>query len=184
MDAESTGPAPAPAGGPTPEQQRAAVRTGGIIGLAGGVVLFASLFLPWYKDDFSDVNPLARRALEGKEETYSAFQGLERTDVLVAVLAGLAIVVALVALASLIEDPGLIGIGLSGLGVVAAAVLLIKGSDAPEPKAAFGIGTSLEPFFWVAVAASLAILAGGLVALRRRTPRPPDEESAGARPAA
>jgi hypothetical protein len=175
MEQASAAGAPAAPDQPTPEEQQQAIRTGGIVGLIGGALLFISLFLPWYKDDLSEANPLARAFAKGHEETYNAFQGLERTDIGLAVLAGLAIVAAVVALARLVKSPGLVGLALTALGVAAAGALLLRASDAPSPNQEHGIPASLQPLFYLAVAASIVIIAGGLIALRKRTRRPPEE---------
>jgi hypothetical protein len=171
---------------PSAEEQDRARTVGGALGLGGGALLLISLFLAWYKDDLADLPAAARAAVD--VETYSAFEGLERTDVMIAVVAGLAIIVGVAALASMFRNVGAVGWTLTALGLAGALLTLYRGSERPEPKFAFGIETSLQFGWYLALLSSLAVVAGGVVALRKRTRRPREEwedvEDEGAEPAA
>jgi hypothetical protein len=170
---------------PSPEEQQKARTTGAALGLGGGAVLLISLFLNWYKDDLSSLPAAARGGVEAA--SYTAFEGLERTDVMIAVVAGLAILAGIAALGSVFKNVGAVGWTLTALGLAGALLVLYRGSERPEPKFAFGIETSLQFGWYLALVSSLVVVAGGVVALRKRTRRPredwEDEEDEGTEPA-
>ena len=105
-----------------------------------------------------------------------AFSGLERTDVLLAIVAIAAIAAAAAALTPILRDLGLLGWTLSAIGVAAALLVIYRGSERPEPKAALPIETSLQFGWYLALLSSLVVVAGGVVALRKRPRRPRADE--------
>lgn len=149
------------------------LKTPALLGGLGGAALMISLFLPWYKDDASKLPEQARASLE--LESYNAFEGLERTDIMLAVVAGLAILAGLAAL-SLLKDPGALGWTLTGIGLAGVLLVLYRGSEVPKPKSAFGIETSLQFGWYLALVAAAVVVAGGVAALRQRPPREYDDE--------
>lgn len=156
-----------------PTKSLKSLKTAAMLGGLGGVALLISLFLPWYKDDVGKLPEAARGNLD--VESYNAFEGLERTDIMLAVVAGLAILVAIAAM-SVLRDPGALGWTLTGIGLAGVLLVLYRGSELPKPKVAFGIETSLQFGWYLGLVASAVVVAGGVVALRQRPPREYDDE--------
>ena len=140
----------------TPEERRKTTTLAAALAAAGGLVLLISLVLPWYKDDV-DGN-LPEQVRSGVDlDTYTAFSGLERTDVLLAIVAIAAIAAAAAALTPILRDLGLLG-WTPAIGVAAALLVIYRGSERPEPKA-FAVGVSLQFGWYLALLSSLVVVA-------------------------
>jgi hypothetical protein len=129
-----------------PEQRTISI--GPVIGLVGGMLLFVSLFLDWY---------------EGEITAFTAFEVLD-------------LVLALLALASIVALADALGLRLPGgsaararlalpLGAVALVIILTQLIN--DPPAIVGSDRGPEIGLWLALAGSLLIVAGGLLAVAR-----------------
>jgi hypothetical protein len=162
----------------------------GLLAAAFGAVLLAvSVFLPWYGLSFTaeglalaqrvgeqiisqygnaslqaELAPLHANlsSLAGQQfASVSAHQVLHYMNVLLLVLAGLALLDALFGLARLDAPPEGAGAALALLGAVASACVAYRMIDRPTPPGGF-FALSLREGAWLALLGSLAILAGGL----------------------
>jgi hypothetical protein len=127
----------------------------------GAIVLIVSVFLPWYEVAFTahaNAGALAGHRLA----TVTAYRSLRDVNIILLVLAALAI---LDALAPLVPTgrplPGGAGGSVVLLGAVAAAFVLFR-MLAP-PSSAVGVAElSLREGAWLALLGSLAIALGGM----------------------
>ncbi len=148
------------------------LRAGEWIAALGGVALLVALFLPWY--DEGAVSP-------------TGWESFAVLDVIFA-LVGVAAVLLLVVTAQ--QRSPAVPLAMASLltlgGLVALVLAVIRVADLPSNASARGTGV------WLALAASLAISAGGAVAMRderlstggrhvdltgRPTPKPPEIEA-------
>jgi len=165
-------------------------RYGLLISALGAIVLAVSVFLPWYGVSFTaDGLAFAQQAgdqaaaqfgnatlqsymgefhanlssLAGHQFTaLSAHQALKDLNVVLLLLAGLAIVIALMALAG--SDSSSSGghrAPLALLGVIAAVCVLYRMVDPPSPAGNF-LALALREGAWLALLGSVAIVAGAL----------------------
>jgi hypothetical protein len=139
----------------------------------GGIVLAVSLFLHWYKDTtvvFQDnlAEPVLAVYVGGSE--YTAWQAFAVVDILLAIVAALAIAVPVVSL--LAKGPAK-PIGLEVITSVTGliGVLLVGFRLLDPPNGAFDLRTGA----WVALAGTLIAWIGSWMSLR-------DESTPGARP--
>ena len=125
--------------------------------LAGvaGVVLFVSLFLPWYETH-------ARGVIQTSKGTYSAatvgsltgWQALTAIDIVLALTALLAISIPVLAATQATPAvPQTVSAFASGLAIPAAILALVRLLDTPAD------GLTRDAGVWVAAAAALAMLA-------------------------
>jgi hypothetical protein len=168
-------------------------RYGLLISTLGAIVLAVSVFLPWYGVSFTASGlAFAQQAgdqaaaqfgnatlqsyvgefhanlssLAGHQFTaLSAHQALKDLNVVLLLLAGAAIVIALLALAgagfSSTSAPDGHRAPLILLGIVAAACVLFRIIDPPAPAGGF-LALSLREGAWLALLGSAAIVAGSL----------------------
>jgi hypothetical protein len=168
-------------------------RYGLLISALGAIVLAVSVFLPWYGVSFTaDGLAFAQQAgdqaaaqfgnatlqsymgefhanlssLAGHQFTaLSAHQALKDLNVVLLLLAGAAIVIALLALAgagfSSASAPDGHRAPLVLLGVLAAACVLFRIVDPPTPAGNF-LALSLREGAWLALLGSVAMIAGSL----------------------
>ncbi len=165
-------------------------RYGLLISALGAIVLAVSVFLPWYGVSFTaDGLAFAQQAgdqaaaqfgnatlqsymgefhaslssLAGHQfMALSAHQALKDLNVVLLLLAGLAIVIALMALAG--SDSSSSGghrAPLALLGVIAAVCVLYRMVDPPSPAGNF-LALALREGAWLALLGSVAIVAGAL----------------------
>jgi hypothetical protein len=137
-------------------------RYGLLVSALGAIVLIVSVFLPWYEVTL----PLHVSAAVGVDAghrlaTMTAFRALRDVDVVLLVLAGLAILDALAPLAPIGRPlPGGAGGSVVLLGAVAAAFVLFR---MLAPPSAVGVAElSLREGAWLALLGSLAIALGGM----------------------
>jgi hypothetical protein len=138
-------------------------RYGLLVSALGAIVLIVSVFLPWY-EVASTLHASAGAGVDlgHRLATMTAFRALRGVDVVLLVLAGLAIVDALAPLAPTGRPlPGGAGGSVILLGVVAAAFVLFR--MLVPPSAAVGVAElSLREGAWLALLGSLAIALGGM----------------------
>jgi hypothetical protein len=139
------------------------LRSGEWLAAAGGVVLLVSLFLPWY----GAVLPIVR------EDARTGFEALSAIDVLL-VLAGL-LGIALAALQATQDSPAKpVGAGVLCVpgGLLATLLVAFRLIDTPADAWAVREGA------WLALAATVAIVAGGWLSIRTERVRglPPGPE--------
>jgi hypothetical protein len=129
------------------------LRSGEWVLATSGALLLVSLFLPWYGSD---------------GETASAFEALAVLDVSLALLAAAA--VAIVPITAAQRVPA-VSIALEALltlaGMLALVLVLIRLLNLPDGAA------SREWAAWMALAAALGMVAGGVVAMRDERLSPP-----------
>ncbi len=135
------------------------LRAGEWLAAVGGVVLVVSLFLPWYGLLGADV---------------SGFEALSVIDLLLALLALLAI--ALAVLQATQDSPAMpVGAAVltATLGMLGVLLVLFRIVFEPESSA-----LEVEIGAWIALAATVAIAAGGWLSLMNEHVRglPPDVE--------
>jgi len=137
----------------------ARLRAGEWLAAAAGVALLASLFLPWYGVDGVDV---------------SGFEAFSVIDLLLALLALLAI--ALAVLQAIQDGPTLpVGAGVLTATLGKIGVLLVLFRIVFEPGSSV---LEVQVAAWFALAATVAITAGGWLSLANEHVRglPPDVE--------
>ncbi|HEY2397689.1 MAG TPA: hypothetical protein VGH78_01745 [Solirubrobacteraceae bacterium] len=172
-------------------------RYGLVVSACGAILLAVSVFLPWYGLAFTAsgvafvqqmTSQLATQfgnaslqsylgaqhaslaALAGHEfAAVSAHQALKNLNIALLLLAGLAILDALIPLArggSSVHDGG--GAAVAVLGAVATLLVAYRMVSPPRPAAEL-ISLSLREGAWLALLGSLAIVAGGLWPRSRTT---------------
>jgi hypothetical protein len=177
-------------------------RYGLLVSAFGAIVLAVAVFLPWYGVSFTATGiAFAQQAgdqaaaqfgnatlqsymgeyhatlstLVGHQFTaLSAHQALKDLNVVLLLLAGVAIVIALLALAgagfSSASSPDGHRGPLALLGLVAAACVLFRIVDPPTPDGGV-LALSLREGAWLALVGSLAMVAGGLWPRHLRAPQ-------------
>lgn len=164
-------------------------RYGLLVAALGAVLLAVAVFLPWYGlsltaggavfvQEVGDqvvahygnaalqqyLTPLhaTLSSLVGQQlATVSANQALKYMNIVLLVLAGLALLDALLPLARAGSVPDGAGASLVLLGSVATACVLYRMLDRPDPAAGL-ISLSLREGAWLALVGSLAMLLGGM----------------------
>jgi hypothetical protein len=165
------------------------LRPGHLLGALGGLVLIASLWLPWYGLAFGDeLRSTLDASLPAGSEPFAAFargmlEVLPRSftvdawtafgagDV-VLLGAGAGILAAVVLTALDRFDPDAAALGIACLGAGALALTIVKLADQPGPDALVDVRHGA----WVAAAGSTLALVGGLAA--RPQPAPPEPRPA------
>jgi hypothetical protein len=137
-------------------QQRPAV-----LGAASAVVLLASMFLDWYKLDLPE--RVAGRQID--VPTFTAFEGLERSDVALVIAAVLALAFAGMLLARVMSESPAPALALLAAGLFALAVVVYRGSSRPG-RLLLGqeVDTTLQFGWYLALVAAAAIALAGLLA--------------------
>lgn len=155
------------------------------IAAVAAIVLIVSLFLDWYGLDLPE--QVGGREIDAP--TYSAFEGLARSDVFLVVAALLALIFAGMLLARMLSNSPWPGLGLLGAGLFALAVVIYRGSSRPvRPFFGGEIDTTLQFGWFVSLVAAGAIAVGGLLAYRAgprlqlEEDEPEDDEEPGAEP--
>jgi hypothetical protein len=133
----------------------------GVLGAAGAVVLLVSMFLDWYRLDLPE--RVAGREID--VPTFTAFEGLERSDVALVVAAVLALVFAGMLLARVLSESPAPALALLGAGLFAVAVVVYRGSSRPG-RLLFGqeVDTTLQLGWYLALVAAAAVALAGLLA--------------------
>jgi hypothetical protein len=132
-----------------------------VLGAASAVVLLVSMFLDWYRLDLPE--RVAGRQID--VPTFTAFEGLERSDVALVIAAVLALVFAGMLLARVMSDSPAPALALLGAGLFAVAVVVYRGSSRPG-RLLLGreVDTTLQFGWYLALAAAAAIAGAGLLA--------------------
>jgi hypothetical protein len=133
----------------------------GILGAAAALVLLVSMFLDWYRLDLPE--RIGGRQID--VPTFTAFEGLERSDVALVVAAVVALVVAGMLLAKVLSDSPAPALALLATGLFAIAVLVYRGSSRPG-RLVFGqeVDTTLQFGWYLALVAAAAVALAGLLA--------------------
>jgi hypothetical protein len=133
----------------------------GILGAAAALVLLVSMFLDWYRLDLPE--RIGGRQID--VPTFTAFEGLERSDVALVVAAVVALVVAGMLLAKVLSDSPAPALALLAAGLFAIAVLVYRGSSRPG-RLVFGqeVDTTLQFGWYLALVAAAAVALAGLMA--------------------
>ena len=133
----------------------------GVLGAAAALVLLVSMFLDWYRLDLPE--RIAGRQID--VPTFTAFEGLERSDVALVIAALLALVFAGMLLARVMSGSPAPALALLGAGLFALAVLVYRGSSRPG-RLLLGqeVETTLQFGWYLALAAAAAIALAGLLA--------------------
>jgi hypothetical protein len=133
----------------------------GVLGAVAALVLLVSMFLDWYKLDLPE--RVAGREID--VPTFTAFEGLERSDVALVIAAVLALVFAGMLLARVMSDSPAPALALLGAGLFALAVVVYRGSSRPG-RLLLGqeVDTTLQFGWYLALVASAAIAVAGLLA--------------------
>jgi hypothetical protein len=155
-------------------------RTGAAVAAAGAALLIISLFLDWYQ---LELPPEGGRERSGP--SFTAWVGLERTDIYLLVIAIATLFAAVVLVANWIRESNAAQITVLLLGLAALFLVLYRGLNAPE-RVIFGVplDTSLQIGWFLALISAGLIAVGGAVALDRRPAREGRAERAeGAEPA-
>ena len=131
------------------------LRAGEWIAAACGVGLLASLWLPWYSGAAAGASAL------------SAWQALGALDVILALVSAAAVALLIVTAS---QDVPAVALGLSVFvtfaGLLAVLLVLIRVLSVPD-----GAG-GREWALWLALACTLGIVAGSLLAMRDERPSP------------
>jgi hypothetical protein len=132
-----------------------------VLGAGAAVLLIVSMFLEWYRLDLPE--RVAGRQIE--VPTFTAFEGLERSDVALVLAAVVALVFAGMLLARVLADSPAPALALLGAGLFALAVIVYRGSNRPA-RILLGqeVDTTLRFGWYLALAASAAIALAGLLA--------------------
>jgi hypothetical protein len=128
------------------------IAIGPLIGVAGGVLLFVSLFLEWYES-------------ESDEPSLTAFTVFEVLDLVLAALALGAVVALVESLGLRLPSSGKSSRARLGLPLGAAALLLILLQLLNDPPFIVGGDRGPELGLWLALAGALLIVAGGLLSV-------------------
>ena len=153
-----------------------------VLGAVSALILIASMFLDWYRLDLPE--RIAGRDID--VPTFSAFEGLERSDVALVLAAVLALAIAGLLLARVLADSPLPGLALLGAGLFALAVVVYRGSSRPA-RFVFGqeVDTVLQVGWYLALASAAAMALAGLLAYLagpRLQLEVDEEEESGAEP--
>jgi len=134
------------------------VRTGEIVAGAAGVVLLASMFLGWY-------------SVGDREDDLSAWTAFGFVDVLLALVALLAIALALSEVVG--RGPALpvaLGVITTTLSLAGALLALYRILNQPGPNDAIGVSAGA----WLGLAAVIGVFLGAWLSLSDERPRPSD----------
>jgi hypothetical protein len=150
---------------------------GELVGFVGAVVLFGSLFLPWFSTDCSSpghppgCNP--NSTLHGHVGSFDAWQTFAKLDVLLALACIAPFVLAWIVVRghALTWRPGEVTMI---VGMVAAVLILLNGVILGKPGSD-PVGISLQVGWFVGLVGALGILGGGMLrqAVGGRTRKPP-----------
>ncbi|MFN2615810.1 MAG: hypothetical protein ABR581_01665 [Thermoleophilaceae bacterium] len=127
------------------------LRAGELIAAAGGLALFVSLFLPWYR-----LTPSPSKGLDR-----TAWEALAVNDVILALVALAALSLLLV---TAVQETSAVPIAMASLvtiaGLVGLLLVLVRVAWLPDlaDQRAWGL--------WLGLAGALAIVGGGLIAMR------------------
>lgn len=114
-----------------------------------GLVLLASLWLPWYSESSATGSPL------------SGWESLAALDVLLALIAATAVALLVVTAAQSVPAvPIAFSVFVTLAGMLGVVLVLIRLLSVPEPADGRDWG------LWLALASSVGIVASGLVAMR------------------
>lgn len=129
------------------------LRKGEWIAGVSGLVLFVSLFLPWYR-------------VEGTDVDFTAFEVFTTFDVLLALVAAAGVSVLVV---TAVQETPAVGIALQALVTLVtgaiAILLVVRVLNLPDPLDSTP-GGGRDAFLWVGFLATLGVFAGCLVAMR------------------
>jgi hypothetical protein len=151
---------------------------GEFIGFAGAIVLFGSLFLPWFKTSCNasggpkgcNVNSV----LHGSRGNFTAWQTFSKLDVLLTLACAAPFILAWIVVRghALTWRPGEITMI---VGMIAVALILLNGIVLGKPGGSSVVGISFEYGWFVGLLGAIGILAGGLLrqAIGARARKPP-----------
>jgi hypothetical protein len=134
-------------------------RTPAAVAAVASAVLIGSMFLDWYKLDLPE-----RLQRPGTEvPSYDAFEGLERADTALLIVALLALAVAVVMAIGVMAGSPLPALALLGAGLLALAIVVYRGVDSP-PQLILGVefGTTLRAGWFLALASAIVVSVAGL----------------------
>ncbi len=126
------------------------------------VVFLLSMFLDWYALDV----PSRVGGREIDAPAFNAFEGLDRSDVVLVVAALLALLFTGLLLARILASSPMPGLGLLGAGILMLAVVLYRGTSRPT-RPFFGgtrADTTLEIGWYIGLVAAGLIALGGVLA--------------------
>jgi hypothetical protein len=140
------------------------LRAGEWIAGVSGLALLAALFLPWYGGEAGSPPPAGWTAygpLEDGAASLTGWQSLGALDVVLAVVALAALAIPVITAIQRVPAVALAYESLTTLvGLLAIVLVLIRVMNMPD------WATEREWGLWVAVAATLGIVTGGLIAMR------------------
>jgi hypothetical protein len=140
------------------------LRAGEWIAALGGAALLGSLFLPWYGDGQVD---------------FTAWEALAANDVILAIVAASGVALLVVTATQQVPAvPIAMGALVTLAGIVGTVLVLVRVGWTPDgaPERAGGL--------WLGLAGALAIVVGGVIAIRdERISRPGSPTDATGRPA-
>jgi hypothetical protein len=150
---------------------------GELVGFAGSIILFGSLFLPWFSTSCSSpghpagCNP--NSTLHGSVGTFTAWQTFSKLDVLLTLACIAPFILAWIVIRghALTWRPGEVTMI---VGMVAAVLILLNGIILGKPGSD-PVDISLEVGWFVGLVGAIGILIGGMVrqAVGGRTRKPP-----------
>jgi hypothetical protein len=134
-----------------------------LIAAVAAVIFLASMFLDWYTLDL----PSQVGGREIDAPSYTAFEGLERSDVALVIAAVLALLFAGVLIAGVLRSSPAPALALLAAGGFVLLVVLYRGTSRPT-RPFFGgpADTTLAVGWFVALAAALALVVAGFMAYR------------------
>jgi hypothetical protein len=140
------------------------LRAGEWIGAASGAALLASLFLPWY---------------EGERTDLTGWQALTAIDLVLALTAAAAVALLVVTATQRVPAvPVMMDALVTLAGIMAAVLVVIRVFDTPAGAA------GRDWALWLALAGALGIVLGGTIAMRDERLSPPGKQTdASGRPA-
>jgi hypothetical protein len=148
-------------------------RLGLLVSSLGGILLAASVFLPWYRASLAHGGaPTHVTASTAPPAAFLTGQAaLSHISIVLLALAGLALVDALPPLASSVRPPDGAGGSLVLVGLAAGACVTYRIAAPPSATSAAGVlALSPRAGAWLALLGALAIVLGGL--LRGAEPSP------------
>src|SRR3954447_12748472 len=143
------------------------LRVGEWLAAVSGVALLVSLFLPWYGADVC-ITPY-RDLIQGRtfycsNATATGWESLSAIDILLALVAAFAVLLAIVTATQAVPAvPIAVSALVSLAGLFGLILVLLRAVDIPD-----GAG-SREWGLWLALAATIGIIAGAMLAMRKES---------------
>jgi hypothetical protein len=151
---------------------------GEFIGFAGALLLFGSLFLPWFKTSCdASLQPRGcnvNSVLHGSRGSFTAWETFAKLDVLLTLACIAPFILAWIVVRghALTWRPGEVTMI---VGMTAAALILLNGIILGKPGGSDAVGIKLDYGWFLGLIGALGILAGGLLrqAIGARARKPP-----------